>query len=240
MTMRSIRTIGFDADDTLWESEIFFVDIQKKFAQLMRSYGIERDIENCLYVTEKTNLARFGYGVKSFTLSMIEAAHDLTDGALRSIDTVQIIQWGKELMNHPVELLPGTNEALQSLKSKFSLLVITKGDPFHQHQKFANSGLEVFANEIEVLQEKDSDAYRKVLSKRNIEPEEFLMVGNSLRSDIFPVVAIGGHAVHIPHEDTWQLENEYEKSEEESSYSVLKSIRDLPDFLNTYISGAAT
>jgi len=238
--MRPISTIGFDADDTLWESEIYFADIEKKFSQLMRTYGVEGDIGDYLYTVEKENLARFGYGVKSFTISMVESAHHLTGGTLRSSDTMQIVQWGKELMNHPVKLLPGVNETLQSLKNAFSVLVITKGDPFHQHQKFADSGLEIHVTEVEVLQEKNSAAYEKILSKRKVNPEEFLMVGNSLRSDIFPVIEIGGHAIHIPHEITWQYENENAEAGPRSNYAVLESITALPNFLNDYISAEVT
>ncbi len=230
--MSTISTIGFDADDTLWESEIYFAETEEKFLSLMQSYGVEVDVHNHLYGTEKRNLNRFGYGVKSFTLSMIESAHYLTRGTLRSDDTLQIVQWGKELMNHPLKLLDGVKETLQILDKQFCLLIITKGDLFHQQQKITDSGLEVHTDGVEILQEKDSDAYRKLLSKRDIEPESFLMVGNSLRSDILPVINIGGHAIHIPHEVTWQYENEFNEVKVEDGYSVLHSITDLPTFLS--------
>ena len=234
--MSTISTIGFDADDTLWESEIYFAETEGKFLSLMQSYGVEVDVHNHLYDTEKRNLTRFGYGVKSFTISMIESGHYLTDGALRSEDTLQIVQWGKELMNHPLKLLTGVKETLKILEERFCILIITKGDLFHQQQKIADSGLGVHADGVEILQEKDSDAYRLLLSKRGIAPESFLMVGNSLRSDVLPVVNIGGHAIHIPHEVTWQYENEFKEAKFKDGYSVLNSITDVPEFCSSHNS----
>ena len=234
--MGTISTIGFDADDTLWESEIYFAETEGKFLSLMQSYGVEVDVHNDLYSTEKKNLTRFGYGVKSFTISMIESAHYLTGGTLRSDDTLQIVEWGKELMNHPLELLAGVKETLQTLNKEFCLLIITKGDLFHQQQKITDSGLEVHTNGVEILQEKDSNSYQKLLSRREIEPEDFLMVGNSLRSDVLPVLNIGGHAIHIPHEVTWQYENEFSEVKVGDGYSVLESITEVPEFLSSYNS----
>jgi len=231
--MKTISSIGFDADDTLWESEVFFSQVEEKFTQLINSYEIEADIGKELYETEKRNLSKLGYGVKSFTLSMIESAHHLTQGNISSADTVQIIQWGKELLHHPVDLLPGVVDVLSSLQDRFAIYVITKGDAFHQHQKFVDSGLASFVTDIEIVQEKDSKAYRATLTKIGVEPEEFLMVGNSVRSDILPVIEIGSQAVHIPHETTWQYETENVERNDENNYPILESIRELPDFLSS-------
>tara|TARA_B100000073_G_scaffold249189_1_gene209417 strand:- start:2616 stop:3320 length:705 start_codon:yes stop_codon:yes gene_type:complete len=231
--MNKISSIGFDADDTLWESEVFFSQVEKKFTQLINSYEVEADIGKELYETEKRNLSKLGYGVKSFTLSMIESAHHLTQGSISSADTVQIVQWGKELLHHPVNLLPGVVDVLSRLQGHFAIYVITKGDNFHQQQKFVDSGLATFVTDLEIVQEKDSKAYKAILTKMGVAPEEFLMVGNSVRSDILPVLEIGSQAVHIPHETTWQYETEDTERNDENNYTTLESIRELPDFLSS-------
>ena len=231
--MNKISSIGFDADDTLWESEVFFSQVEKKFTQLINSYEVEADIGKELYETEKRNLSKLGYGVKSFTLSMIESSHHLTQGSISSADTVQIVQWGKELLHHPVNLLPGVVDVLSRLQGHFAIYVITKGDNFHQQQKFVDSGLATFVTDIEIVQEKDSKAYKAILTKIGVAPEEFLMVGNSVRSDILPVLEIGSQAVHIPHETTWQYETEDTERNDENNYTTLESIRELPDFLSS-------
>ncbi len=233
--MSAISTIGFDADDTLWESEVFFGEVEKKFSDLIISYGVEADIGKELYETEKRNLPKLGYGVKSFTISMVESAHHLTQGNISSGDMIEIVQWGKELLHHPVKLLSGVLDVMSQLQSRFTIYVITKGDPFHQQQKFNDSGLSTFVTDIEILQEKDSEAYRKTLASIDVAPEEFLMVGNSIRSDILPVIEIGSHAVHIPHETTWKYETEHAGTSGDT-YTILESIRGLPEFLASFDS----
>mgnify|MGYP001204695876 FL=1 len=233
--MSAISTIGFDADDTLWESEVFFGEVEKKFSDLINSYGVEADIGKELYETEKRNLPKLGYGVKSFTISMVESAHHLTQGKISSGDMIEIVQWGKELLHHPVKLLSGVLDVMSQLQSRFTIYVITKGDPFHQQQKFNDSGLSTFVTDIEILQEKDSEAYRKTLASIDVAPEEFLMVGNSIRSDILPVIEIGSHAVHIPHETTWKYETEHAGTSGDT-YTILESIRGLPEFLASFDS----
>ena len=233
--MSAISTIGFDADDTLWESEVFFGEVEKKFSDLIISYGVEADIGKELYETEKRNLPKLGYGVKSFTISMVESAHHLTQGKISSGDMIEIVQWGKELLHHPVKLLSGVLDVMSQLQSRFTIYVITKGDPFHQQQKFNDSGLSTFVTDIEILQEKDSEAYRKTLASIGVAPKEFLMVGNSIRSDILPVIEIGSHAVHIPHETTWKYETEHAGTSGDT-YTILESIRGLPEFLASFDS----
>ena len=233
--MSAISTIGFDADDTLWESEVFFSEVEKKFSDLINSYGVEADVGKELYETEKRNLPKLGYGVKSFTISMVESAHHLTQGNISSGDMIEIVQWGKELLHHPVKLLSGVLDVMSQLQSRFTIYVITKGDPFHQQQKFNDSGLSTFVTDIEILQEKDSEAYRKTLASIDVAPEEFLMVGNSIRSDILPVIEIGSHAVHIPHETTWKYETEHAGTSGDT-YTILESIRGLPEFLASFDS----
>ena len=233
--MNTISVIGFDADDTLWESEVFFGEVEKKFSDLIISYGVEADIGKELYETEKRNLPKLGYGVKSFTISMVESAHHLTQGNISSGDMIEIVQWGKELLHHPVKLLSGVLDVMSQLQSRFTIYVITKGDPFHQQQKFNDSGLSTFVTDIEILQEKNSEAYRKTLASIDVAPEEFLMVGNSIRSDILPVIEIGSHAVHIPHETTWKYETEHAGTSGDT-YTILESIRGLPEFLASFDS----
>jgi putative hydrolase of the HAD superfamily len=232
--MNAITTIGFDADDTLWESEIYFADVERKFLKLMETYTVELDVKKHLYDTEINNLERFGYGVKSFTISMIESAHYLTKGKLRSNDSMEIIQWGKDLMRHPVELISGVQETLEKLDQTFSMLIITKGDPLHQQQKASSSGLMQYMNGIEVLMEKDPASYTEVLKNYGIEPNTFLMVGNSLRSDILPVLEIGGHALHVPHELTWGYENDSGTLPALPNFTTLERIADLPEILEDF------
>lgn len=234
LIMGTITTIGFDADDTLWESEVYFADVERKFLELMETYTVELDAKERLYSTERDNLARFGYGVKSFTISMVECAHHLTEGELRSNDSMQIIQWGKDLMQHPVELISGVQETLEKLDQTFSMLIITKGDPLHQRQKASLSGLMQYMNGIEVLMEKDSASYAEILKNYRIEPNTFLMVGNSLRSDILPVLKIGGHALHVPHELTWEHENDPGTQSALPDFTTLERITDLPELLEDF------
>mgnify|MGYP006208336643 CR=1 FL=1 len=234
LIMSTITTIGFDADDTLWESEIYFAEVERKFLELMQTYTVGLDAKELLYNTERNNLERFGYGVKSFTISMVESAHHLTEGKLRSNDSMQIIQWGKDLMRHPVELISGVQETLEKLDQTFSMLIITKGDLLHQRQKASSSGLMQYMNGIEVLMEKDSVSYTEILKNHRIEPDTFLMVGNSLRSDILPVLKIGGHALYVPHDLTWEHENDPGTLSALPDFTTLERIADLPELLESF------
>jgi putative hydrolase of the HAD superfamily len=200
--------IAFDADDTLWHSEGVFVVSQEMFRALLEPYldnGV--DVDASLAATERRNLEHFGYGVKGFTLSMIETAIEVTDGRVTAREIGELVQRGKEMMAHPVELLPGVADTLALLSPRYHLALISKGDLLHQEQKLARSGLAELFDDVEIVSEKDETAYRRVLRRFGVEPSRFLMVGNSVRSDILPVLAIGGHAVHIPHEYLWAHEH---------------------------------
>jgi putative hydrolase of the HAD superfamily len=198
--------IGFDADDTLWHNESLFALTQAKFRELLAPYGDAEWIDKQLYATESRNLAHFGYGIKGFTLSMIETAIELTAGRIGGSDIAQIIDWSRTMLASPVELLPGVEKVVETLAQEHPLLLITKGDLFDQESKLARSGLGPNFRHIEIVRDKDASVYASILAKHNIPPSEFLMVGNSIRSDILPVLDIGGKAAHIPYAITWQHE----------------------------------
>mgnify|MGYP003301475390 FL=1 len=230
--MTEIELVGIDADDTLWQSETFFAEVEEKFTELMSKYSSDTGLEESLSSNEITNLRVFGYGVKSFTLSMIETAHLASGGNIASSDIKQIISWGKELLQHPVILLDGVEEAIRELASNFTVYIVTKGDLLHQRSKIEDSGLDKMVAGFDIFHEKDPESYLDFLIEKNIDPKNFLMAGNSLRSDVLPIVAIGGHAVHIPYELTWDYEKITDGTVPKSGYSVIESIRDLPSFVS--------
>lgn len=202
-----IQVVGFDADDTLWRSQEFFDQAQLEFEAILGAYvDLDSDLmRSTMLATERGNLARYGYGVKGMILSMVEAAIALTGGKIRAPDIQQIMELGKQLLEHPVELLPGIPEAVQAVAQRYRIVLITKGDLFHQERKVAQCGLTAFQR-IEVVSEKDVPTYRRLLSEFEVSPEQFAMVGNSLRSDIAPVVELGGWGVYVPYHTTWAHE----------------------------------
>ena len=229
--MGEIKLIGLDADDTLWESEIYFAQVEEKFLELMDKYSSDGDLEKTLSSNEITNLRLFGYGVKSFTLSMIETAHIASKGTISSSDIELIISWGKELLQHPVTFLEGVEETVRSLSKEYNVFIITKGDLLHQRSKIEESGLDTIVAGFEIFHEKDPESYLDFLNGLDIKPENFVMAGNSLRSDVLPVAAIGGRAIHIPHDLTWDYEKVTDQSASTSSYDIVESISDLPQHL---------
>lgn len=203
---RPFDIIAFDADDTLWHNETLFSITQDKFQQLLARYeGAELALDT-LYAIEIRNLEAFGYGIKGFTLSMIEAAIELTHGQVVAQDIQQIIDFAREMLRTPVQLLDHVAELIPRLAETYTLMLITKGDLFDQESKIAQSGLADCFAHIEIVSDKRQDTYQGLLRKHKIASERFLMVGNSLRSDILPVVALGGAAVHIPYHLTWAHE----------------------------------
>jgi len=230
--MTEIELVGIDADDTLWQSETFFAEVEENFIELMSKYSSDTGLEESLSSNEITNLRVFGYGVKSFTLSMIETAHLASGGNISSSDIKQIISWGKELLQHPVILLDGVEEAIQELASDFTVYIVTKGDLLHQRSKIEDSGLDKLVAGFDIFHEKDPESYLDFLNEKDVDPKNFLMAGNSLRSDVLPIVAIGGHAVHIPYELTWDYEKVADGKVPKSGYSVIESIKDLPSFVS--------
>ncbi len=232
--MTTISTIGLDADDTLWESEVHFVDVEDRFRALIARYDPSRDIQEHLLAVEQRNLEVFGYGVKSFTLSMIETAIQLTDGAVHADDVHRIVEWGKEMMHHPVALLPGVRDTVDALRDEYQLVIITKGDLLHQEAKVAQSGLADLVDGVEVVSEKDASSYRRVLQRHDVDAQQFVMVGNSVRSDVLPVLEIGGRAIHIPAGSTWQYELDHHGTPETHGYETLDNITELPRMLSQW------
>src|SRR3989442_15857890 len=228
-----IKVVAFDGDDTLWHNETHFNFTQAALRDLLRGHVPNADVDVRLFETEMANLSLYGYGIKSFTLSMIETAIEITDGTIPAADLKVILDWGKRMLREPTELLEGVRETLLGMSQNHQLLLITKGDLFDQESKLARSGLaERFAG-VEILSDKTVDSYRALLKRRAIRPEEFVMVGNSLRSDIAPVVALGAQAVHIPYPVTWSHEHVPDESLPPSGWYRLEGIGQLGALLES-------
>lgn len=203
-----IKVIAFDADDTLWVNEPYFQEIEKQYTELLKSYGTSEEISAALFRTEMKNLKSLGYGAKAFTISMVETALEVSNQMISAGDIRQIVDLGKSLLDMPIELLPQVKETLEILKEKgnYKLVVATKGDLLDQENKLERSGLAPYFDHIEVMSDKTEKEYLRLLNILQIKPSEFLMIGNSLKSDIQPVLALGGYGVHIPFEVMWQHE----------------------------------
>ena len=203
------RVIAFDGDDTLWRNEDIFTLSQARYRAILAAH-VDLDAENLderLAATERRNLATYGYGVKGFTLSMIETAIEITREAIPASDLAVILRLGQAMLSHPVEVLDGVRETLASLKARdHELWLITKGDLFDQESKIARSGLEPFFERIEIVSEKDQGTYRRILDRAGVDAGEFAMVGNTVRSDVLPVLALGARAFHVPYHTTWAHE----------------------------------
>lgn len=198
--------IGFDADDTLWHNENIFEHTHERYRALLAQYHDAATVERTLFATEMRNLELYGYGVKGFTLSAIETAIHLTAGRIGADEIQHLIDLGREMLAHPVELLPGVTEALAALAARHRLLLITKGDLRDQERKLAKSGLAPHFRHVEILSEKNESTYAEILRRHGLAPTRFMMVGNSLKSDILPVLALGGIGVHVPYRLTWAAE----------------------------------
>lgn len=222
--------IAFDADDTLWHNETLFSVTQERFQEMLTRYeGVDFSLEK-LYEIETRNLNTFGYGIKGFTLSMIEAAIELTQGRILGSDVQRIIDFSRAMLHAPVQLIDYVDELIPQLAQSYTLMLITKGDLFDQESKIAQSGLADYFSQIEIVSEKHKDTYANILRKRNVAPERFMMIGNSLRSDILPIVELGGTAVYIPYHLTWAHEH-VEHDTEATQYITLEHIGQLPSLL---------
>lgn len=202
----SVKVIAFDADDTLWVNEPYFQETERKFCGLLEDYMPHHSLAKELFKTEMDNLRLYGYGVKGFMLSMIETAIRVSGKTIPNEIIEKTITYGKELLEKPIELLDGIEESLQVLKERYRLVVATKGDLLDQERKLKRSGLEHYFHHIEIMSDKQEADYLKLIRHLDITPAEFLMIGNSLKSDCMPVIEIGGHAVHIPYHTTWAHE----------------------------------
>lgn len=199
----TIKAVAFDADDTLWVNEIFFDQAKAAAARLLSAYVPEKEFLNVLERTQSLNVSVFGYGVKSFVISMIEAANIVVPGRIKSSELDYLIDLGRDMLVKPVEPIAGVKDVLSALEPDYRLFMITKGDFAEQQRKIELSGMSSYFEQIEILPEKDEAAYRRILSEHNISCNEFLMVGNSVKSDVLPVVCIGASAAHIPFHTTW-------------------------------------
>jgi putative hydrolase of the HAD superfamily len=226
-----IRIIGFDADDTLWRNEDIFERAHERYRTLLAHYHPASEVDRVLFATEMRNLALYGYGVKGYTLSCIETAIELTGGKVTGTEIKEILATGREMLAHPVELLAGVTEVVPALARDYRLLLITKGDLHHQERKVTESGLAAHFQAVEIVSEKDGPAYERVLRRHGVAMKDFVMVGNSLKSDILPVLQLGGAGVHIPYHLTWQHEHVEDAFGDRPRFRRIAHLGELPAIL---------
>ncbi|MCB0374774.1 MAG: HAD family hydrolase [Sinomicrobium sp.] len=227
----NIKVIGFDADDTLWVNETYFRDTEHKFARLLSAYETENTIDQELFRTEMKNLEIYGYGIKGFTLSMVECAIALSNGNVSTETISEILTLGKDMIAKPVELLDGVREVLQYLGEKYRLFLLTKGDLLDQERKLQRSGLSVYFHHIEVLSDKKENNYKELLEHLEVDVAEFLMIGNSLKSDVLPIINIGAQAIHVPFHTTWTHETVHEDDTNGKHYKTVASVKEILNYL---------
>ncbi|WP_282044514.1 HAD family hydrolase [Winogradskyella flava] len=223
----NIKVIGFDADDTLWVNETYFREAEEEVGRLLSHYETPNKIDQELFRMEIKNLPTYGYGVKGFVLSMIELAIELSNGSVSNDIISKMLDIGKDMINKPIELLDGVEQVLKSLSKDYRLILATKGDLLDQERKLEKSGLLQYFHHIEVLSEKQEANYKKLLRHLDINPSEFLMVGNSLKSDILPLVNIGAQAIHVPFHTTWQHEKVTKKETNGMQYKTVDSLSEI-------------
>ena len=227
--MKNIKVIAFDADDTLWVNEPYFRETEEAFSKLLKAYLPEEEVNTILFSIEMRNLELYGYGIKSFVLSMVEAILKITDGKGDLELVSKVISFGKEMLSKPVELLEGVGEVLKSLNGDYRVVLATKGDLLDQERKLIKSGLEKHFHHIEVMSDKKPSDYQKLLKHLDCAPENFLMVGNSVKSDILPVLEIGSYAVHVPFHTTWA--HEEVKESDSQTFPVVENISEVANLL---------
>lgn len=230
INFNGIKVVGFDADDTLWVNETYFRETEEKFAELLQKYETKNTIDQELFKMEIKNLDLYGYGIKGFMLSMVEAALELSNNQVSQETLWEILDLGKRMLTHPVELLEGVEEVLKKLEGKYRLIVLTKGDLLDQERKLERSNLSEYFHHVEVLSDKKEKNYQDLLDHLEISVDEFLMIGNSLKSDVLPLVNIGARAVHIPFHTTWQHE-EVEAPQEKKGYITINQLVDVLEYL---------
>lgn len=224
--------IAFDADDTLFINEPYFEEAELKFCSLMQDYLSQKDISMAIYQAQITNLPLYGYGIKGYILSMIEAALEISNQTIPSKAIGKILDFGKDLLNKPIELIDGIEETLAYLhQKKYKIIVATKGDLKDQHRKLHHSGLGRFFHHIEVMSDKQLMDYQKLLERLETEPSKFLMIGNSLKSDVLPVLALGGFAVHVPFHTTW-LHEKIDHEVQHPNFWAVQKVSEIPALLN--------
>ena len=225
-----IKVIAFDADDTLWVNETYFRDAEHQFAKLLAKYETENKIDQEIFKTEVKNLKLYGYGVKGFILSMVECALELSNYQVSQQTIEAILNIGKKMLDEPIVLLDGVEEVLQSLQGKYKLIVATKGDLLDQERKLEKSNLAKYFHHIEVMSDKKVKDYKKLIKHLEIHPSELLMIGNSLKSDVLPLIEIGASAIHVPFHTTWIHEEVSDEEKLKSNYKTVKSIKEILKF----------
>ena len=233
--MRIITTIGFDADDTLWQNEAFFKMTQEKFAALLAEFADPNTLENRLLAAERRNLGHYGYGVKGFVLSMIETAIEVTDGRVPASVISDLLAAGRDMLQHPIEILPFAAEAVTALAADFRVILITKGDLLDQERKLAQSGLGDLFHGVEIVSDKTAAVYGSLFNRHGDGPERGMMIGNSLKSDVLPMLAAGGFGVHVPHGLTWALEAA-DPPVGHDRFHALVDLRTLPDLVGDIVA----
>jgi putative hydrolase of the HAD superfamily len=226
-----IEIIGFDADDTLWHNETLYSQAKDQLQELLAQYGNPEQLRQRLDEIEELNVRHYGYGIKSFALSMVEAAIEISNGQIEAPRLSRILDIVKEMLSAEVKPLGAVEPTLAVLAQEYMLMLITKGDFFEQQRKIERSGLAKYFRHIEIVVDKTPETYRGVLAKYHLEPNKFLMVGNSLRSDILPVLAIGGQAVYVPYESTWAHENVDETAQADTKYNEIEHLGQLPELI---------
>lgn len=229
--MQHLRVIGVDADDTLWHNETIFERVHERYRALLSRYHDAATVDRTLLATETRNLDLYGYGVKGFTLSAIETAIELTNGKISADEIRTLLALGRDMLEHPVELLDRVAETVATLAASHRLILITKGDLRDQQRKLTKSGLAPHFSAVEIVSEKDPDTYAQILRRHSVAPAEFLMAGNSLKSDILPVLTLGGFAAHIPYPLTWALERVTQLPAAPGRFFQLEHLHQLPALL---------
>lgn len=230
MSNRPVSVIGFDADDTLWQNEQYYKLTESHFRDLLADYAEGDHVSDRLLEAEKRNLAHYGFGIKGFTLSMIETALEITEGRAPSSVISEILAIGRDLLSHPVECLPHARDALEALAGRYFLVLITKGDLFDQERKLAQSGLGDYFDAVEIVSDKTATTYRRIFGKHGEGPERSMMIGNSLKSDVVPAIAAGAWGVFVPHELTWVLEH-VEKPAEAPRFREIPDLGHVPELV---------
>ncbi len=230
--MPPLRLIAFDADDTLWPNQPHFDAAEARLYELLSHYGTSQQLSDQFFAVQRQNLPLFGYGAKPFMLSMIETVLQLTDGQITGQEIQLILDHGKRLLDFPIELLPHVPEALAAVKAQgLPLMLLTKGDLFDQESKLARSGLGDLFDHVEIVSEKNENTYQRILNRHNVRPEEFAMVGNSLKSDVLPVARLGGRAIYVPYHTTWIMERVADAERAGSTFLEMNSLAEVPAWL---------
>jgi putative hydrolase of the HAD superfamily len=226
----TLTTIGFDADDTLWQNEAFFRLTQERFTALLADHAAPDHLHDRLLAAERRNLGHYGFGVKGFTLSMIETAIEVTEGRVPASVIAELVAAGREMLEHPIELLPHARAAVEAAAASHRVLLITKGDLLDQERKLAQSGLGDLFHGVEIVSDKTAPVYARIFARHGVAPDQAMMVGNSLKSDVLPVLEVGGWGVHVPHGLTWALE-QADPPEGAARFRILPDLSGLPDLV---------